>query len=928
MMISNRKSISTKGRRLARTRLMGGAALLAIAAAPAGAAVIGADGGITLWISFDNLDALGASLSDTMTETDSLPGGYSCSATESGRSAVGASSSPPSCPGGASTCTAEEKITADLTKFADYIYQSTEGNHYLRRVYLSDQGRAWDSADIKWNIGVGGSSAPYGWNNADLSMNLNSGYRYCIHDVVHHEFGHYFYNLPDRYARADGYYKGTMPGSSTVFDVDITGRDINTVMSNNFPHLFVDTTNASITVDYDPPGPSNITGEVLTPSLLSDGDSTNDGPNRAHHSHTTPFAQDEWSLLPTRHADLTGVHTEGTFASVGATPALDIVIIGDDEPHPGTVLLLDRSGSMGVTTNGVTAAQYVQEAGMFLYHSAEDDDYVGTSLYNASVEELFAYDVYNPANDLPFASFRNASGLTDIAGALKSGIDALIAEHGEGGVNGAELYLMSDGKQTTGASLWDQVTRANERGIKIHTFSFGDADTSTMDAISSGTSGSSTPMSERDDAAELKMLMTRKFNTGRGMTPIAVHKGAMREKINLGSTQVWPGEFYVPPKTAALQFYTFFPVANASDLTIELRDPTGASFVSAPANNLTVKGRFNGVKLDGPKAGKWTFLIAGKPGSPIPSEPIELAAYADNRELKGNSWFDGAKGDALQLRARLNWRYPMTDMTVRSKLYARGAEVGAVTLYDDGASGGDTRARDGIYSGLITLSDEEWKKRLGSTQRLVPKIRVETEFQVTPKSVPAPYAHYETGFTPAMALANYKRGNVGTFRAFATNVFDLKDYKEAKPKLPRLRFFEQWKPQTIMPGRGGQIGFYIEGARPLPSQLRISLGEGVATQLSEVRDNAGPKTPEQVIRKIDPKARVKQAPVIKTEEVERMVKAAPSIRLPGASEPEPTLTYYVVNFRTTKKTAPGPRTLRVQFGQTMLELDNAIVIGK
>jgi len=324
---------------------------------------------------------------------------------------------------------------------------------------------------------------------------LRSSERRCIHDVLHHEFGHYFHGLPDRYASAEsrGYYRGTLNGSA-VFNVGVAERDINTVMSNNFPHRFVDTTNARIVVEYDPPGPLDIDytpGEVLTPALLSDADPDNDGPDRAHHGHTHPFAQDEWSRLPLEHVHLNSTHTEGTFPAVDLStmPALDIVHIGDSAPAPGTMLVLDRSGSMSVQTDGVAASQYVQEAGLYLHHSSQDDDFVGTILYNDSVETLFDYELYDPANDLTQANFRPAQGLTNIALSLQSAIDALIAEHGMGGVNGANIVLMSDGRQTTGSDLWDEVDRANGLGISINTFAFGAADEAIMAQIATDTGG-------------------------------------------------------------------------------------------------------------------------------------------------------------------------------------------------------------------------------------------------------------------------------------------------------------------------------------------------------------------------------------------------------------------------------------------------------
>ena len=905
-------------------------------------AIVASDGGITLWISYDNLDTAGASLADTITEANVLPGGFSCTPTNDGRTAVGAANSPASCPGGTGSCTGEEKISGDIESLADYIFQSTEGTHYLRRVYISDEGRAWDSSDIKWNTGIGGSSAPFGWANPGSNMNLQSAYRTCIHDVTHHELGHYMYNLPDRYARADGYYRGTVPGSATVIDVDIVGRDINTVMSNNFPHLFVDTTNATITVDYNQPGPGTTTGEVLTPPLLSDADATNDGPDRAHHNHTTPFAQDEWSLLPSRHADLTGIHTEGTFAAAGARPAVDIVIVGDDEPHPGTALLLDRSGSMGVTTNGISAAQFVQEAGMFLYHSAETGDFVGTFLYNATVEELFPYDVYDATNDLPFASFRTASGLTNIASALESAIDALIAEHGADGANGGEIYLMSDGRQTTGASLWDQVTRANGLGIKIHTFSFGNADTTTMNDIATGSSGSTTPMSERDDAAELKMLMTRKFSTGRGMTPIHVFKGAMRERINLGSTQIFPGQFNVPPKTRDLQFYTFLHLGDASQsLTLQLQAPDGTVFSSPPPDNVAIKGRFNGVKVDKPEPGTWTFFISGVPGSGLPSEDIEIAAYADNRELKGNVWIEDITANGVvQLHAQLQFRYPLTEMAVNAAIYASGDRVAVVPMFDDGTSGGDYRGEDGIYSTQINLGDAQLKKLLANIERRPNKLRVEVDFNVSTNSRPAPFAHYETGFTRQMLETDYARGNRADFKAWATGVINLADVDpNRQPKDPRFGGDFTKDPIRTTRGKSGTLRFTMLNARPLASQLRVSLGQGVTAKVSSVQCSNGEdaKTDDDKSQDDTPQLRLKEAVKrdLSTEAVrqlqrvplptQRVLKPLPALQ---AVPVKPVQCDVIVKYKVSRKAKPGPRDLHVQYGDVVLEQKDVIIVGK
>ena len=125
------------------------ALLLVFQAAAAQGAIIANDGGVTLWISYEG------SLGDTINEADSPPDSFSCTVTNNARSSSGAANSPTSCPA-SGTCTAQDKISGDLTFLADYIFASTEGEHYLRRVYVSDDGRAWDSADVKWFAGGGG----------------------------------------------------------------------------------------------------------------------------------------------------------------------------------------------------------------------------------------------------------------------------------------------------------------------------------------------------------------------------------------------------------------------------------------------------------------------------------------------------------------------------------------------------------------------------------------------------------------------------------------------------------------------------------------------------------------------------------------------------------------------------------------------------
>lgn len=798
------------------------------------AGTIGTDGGVTLWLSWADTSDASALIDDLISETNS-----SCGATNTGRSGVGAPAATAACPGGGS-CTGREKLSADLERLADALYEATEGAHYLRRVYVADRSRAWTNADIRWDIASGSSAAwGGGWADVTRETNMRNTRRVCIGDVAMHEMGHYIYDLPDRYSDSGGYYQGTDDGGSNTFQVNVIERDVNTVMSNNFPHRFVDTTNARIRVTYDTDGPGGNPqlDEVLTPGLLSDDDASNDGPNRWHHNHSHSFAQDEWSLAPDRHADLTGVHTEGEFPEPEDRPALDVVFLDDTEDFPGTMLVLDRSGSMAVTTNGVPASQFVQEAGLYLYHTSEADEFAGTVLYNASVETLFDYELYDASNTLPGADFRTASGLTDIALALETAIDTLVDEHGEGDARGAEVYLMSDGKQTTGNSLWDQVERANELGIRINTFSFGDADEATMESIATGADGTLTPVSEKDDAEVLKQIMARRMSEGRGGKAVHVDRSPFNADTAFsapgGDDLVFMldgGSFVVPNSSNRLQFYTTIEGANAGSLVrIILTAPDGTVFEGSTTDPVAIRGRFAGITVNGPQPGVWKYALfprGGDIGYP-PEGDIERIALIENLQL--STYFDVGEPDAdgnLPLLASAAYRYPLANIGVVAKLYNGQRLMAQVPLFDDGSSANDQQADDGEYTGLLTPAI--FRKAAG---RAGSSLRVEVEFSIDDATVkPAPFAHYETGTTLADLDGDFSGLIDGDFELYEQGLIRFEDFSPTDaddgPRFGEIDIDDN--------GSGGAtITFDLYGTRPLISQMRVALGPNAKVDVND-----------------------------------------------------------------------------------------------
>ena len=819
-------------------------------------ATVASDGGVTLWLSYDELtqdtdadgktiyiNPTGALLSAQVTQHDS-----SCGATNGGRSAQGAPNSPGSCGNGNvnESCTGEKKLTGDLEKFARHLYEASEGTHYLRHVYISDQGRSWETADIRWNIGSGGSSANSGgWNKSGWVTNMRNTQRRCIHDVLHHEIAHYFYKLPDRYATnptKPDYYQGITPGGAK-FTVTVVNGDPNTVTNSNFPHKFVDTTNASITVSYTKPGEAAVNNEVLTPALLSDVPNDNDGPTQSWFNK--PFAQDEWDYLPDQHVDLTDVHAEGDFSDpdFDSMPVPELHFIDADVLSPGIILLLDRSGSMQVETNGVSAAQLVQEAGLYLYHSTPAESFVGAYVYNANVNPLYPYAEYDPTFVLPNDPGQppqlDPDGATNIALALETAIDAFVAEHGEGGANGGQIYLMSDGKQTVGNDLFDQVERAEQLGIKIHTFTYGNADAATMAQISSSTSGDDTAMSENENGSELKLGMAKQFSLLRGNTPVYSFKGKLAKTGVSGGQEYFQTTFQMPPAVQNLRFYAFQADGNASELDIRLKDDNGQSH-QVVASQLTNKGRFAGTRIGAPQPGKWTIRVsADEKRGGLPEDAVEIVAYADDRSLDGRAWFKSGQNFVarkMQLRAFLNYQYPLTNMKVLAHLYRDGKRVAKVRMYDDGERGGDHDRADGVYSAELDMRRLQrklglrWLKNQHGVQN--PKVRIDVQYLVSKKSVPAPNHHYETGTRYKDLLEDYRAAE---FEAWTTLVQSFAR-KSPKPVLQRIR------PRTVTTGGKYRTTVAVLNARPPADQIRLSLGRGIQAHVDRVyprRDRLG-----------------------------------------------------------------------------------------
>ena len=157
-------------------------------------------------------------------------------------------------------------------------------------------------------------------------------------------------------------------------------------------------------------------------------------------------------------------------------------------------------------------------------------------------------------------------------------------------------------------------------------------------------------------------------------------------------------------------------------------------------------------------------------------------------------------------------------------------------MYDDGKNGGDHDQADGIYSADLDLrklarkAGLKWTKGEYGTEN--PKIRIDVQYLVNKKSVPAPNQHYETGTRYQDLLEHYRPAE---FEAWTTLVHSF-PRKSPKPVLQRIRT------RTAVPGRNYRTTVGILNARPQAGEIRLSMGPGIKTQVHRVtprRDRLG-----------------------------------------------------------------------------------------
>jgi len=814
---------------------------------------------------------------------------------------------------------AKAKLEYDLQLFAGNIFALSEGKHYIRNVVISDRGRGWDTADVRWDPGAGLSGATAGgWQTADGHIIIKRAWRKDISAVLTREFAAYFYGVGDEYASPSGrtdYYQGIRDGKT--FQVIVEQGCPSCLSNPAAPLQFCDKTDHSIKIKYQCPVSKEHVTEVLTPAVLLDGDPGNDGPINGRTGH--PFAMDAWSIAAANHAELVGHHDDGVRARIvsAKTPAPAFDFKAGDE-SAGQLLLVDCSGVMTAEEFGIPSTQYLQEAALFFCESAPVGSYVGAYSYGRAVAPVVPYGLKKgPVSPAPLCA---AGGVMDLSQVLRAALDVLVRTHGAAGTSGAEIFLVSNGRGDDDTALWRQVERAADLRVQINVFSYGDIDTVTMARIAGETRGHSCLLSQpSSDLMNLKTTIAKAVIQMRGLTTVCsdvVNLTAVDAVDEIGTYAAV--EFTVPKDARSLEFYAMPMRRVLQPWALRLVDPAGGT-VLVPPTPAQQQGRFAAQTVARPLPGVWKAeVVTDKIVDAIPLRAVQLFGYVD-ASLSADLW---CEADLLDVRAghprvrvctSLSSDFPITELKAGVHVHdTLGRWLATVAVNDDGEAG-DEVAGDGVHSGIL---DTEAMRRTDATT-----LTLKAELQTVKGSTPAPNCQYELDVDYEAALRRFRPSIVRVFaerfigfsptmvRAPALEV-ELENEVVRKTQLGDIEVTTlTTKPETVRPGR-----IYVRRIRlydaPLgEGDVRVGLGQGI-TVLS-IRPSTGARgwRAEEVTYAVDRDYR----PIPLNEDGYALTREQLAKR-------DLRTGWYDVRFRVDKDAAFGVRDLQVQVDGELLTI--------
>ena len=407
------------------------------------------------------------------------------------------------------------------------------------------------------------------------------------------------------------------------------------------------------------------------------------------------------------------------------------------------IIVVDKSGSMGYqyTAQDLTAFEAAFAAALGQFNRTPTNRKAGVTVFDSVVTPSIPYaprTVVRQISDFTLT----AGGSTNLCAAISNAAQQVRA----GGTDDAQghMLLLTDGKPTvTGCNTAEAVRTAaseacnpsdpNLKPVVISALAFGDADYALIQQISDLCGGEARSIDGSGQGAPTPPQgvppgSPAPINIKVAATRLAYKKRGFTEGLFIQEPKplVFERSFDVPPSSNQVEFIwmaerTSFSDPDiigvrcefANDYGFEILDPAGnpTGFdVVNPAVEMDYMTRTR--RVLNPTPGRWTMRTTG--GSPCvvggsrAAPQVAMMAVYRNNTVRSHLTVEKAVVSANE-RARVTaflevgTNTAVTNISVTGRL-VNGATQVSVPMFDDGVSGGDDRAGDGLYSGFVNPS--------------------------------------------------------------------------------------------------------------------------------------------------------------------------------------------------------------------------------
>lgn len=626
-----------------------------------------------------------------------------------------------------------------INHWADALYEASNGSQSLGTVRIFQDGKQGDIADILWNADEHPRAMPGGFHSRAGTIMVgdawggddvigNSVMRNIIGYTLAHEWGHYCYSLFDQYEGDVAYTESYMPQpGDTESDPSLMadqhnalGYGANTTLTGkpgNWEYLNFDTQDRYISNNAQGRfWGLSCWGVLSSPDGLSQADLSVTVPRRYYEvlGNAAPTASDTWT-----NPNNGTVHNfmDIQMPTTAGLANLDIIWMTEDIE---TEVIIDNSGSMGVTVNSRIPMSDVKNAAKWLVDAMKNGETVaGITKYNTTPENVYDLTIIPDPDAGQKDNLKNAvdaittTGATALFDAAIFGLNKLKNYKSTNGTNALQVaMLLTDGKENASSSTRDEViSQYQSADVALHTFGYGnEVDHESLKELANQTGGSY--HKNLETANEVSDAFMNVYAKAAGIPASAnsdfpINSGYVFSVDRSQTEFIIDLDYTLEDSVAQCQFV--------------LKDGAGNT-IPISSDNITIKGRIDGVFPSNERAtilidnsqvqtlnrGDWTVEVLAN-GAVKNNAHITVRAFTEGRTydlfLSNIGGSEIVYPAPMLLIAKVTKGTPLTNVSVDASLTAPSGTTYHITMYDDG-SNGDKTSGDGLYSAIFTNYNE------------------------------------------------------------------------------------------------------------------------------------------------------------------------------------------------------------------------------